>query len=97
LKVVAYFGGVAMDVKERALALHREKRGKISVESRVSLKTSSDLSLAYTPGVAEPCRAIAAHPEEVYTYTAKGNMVAIVTDGSAVLGLGNIGPAAALP
>ncbi|MGI6604456.1 MAG: NAD(P)-dependent malic enzyme [bacterium] len=86
-----------MDVKERALALHREKRGKISVESKVSLKTSSDLSLAYTPGVAEPCRAIAAHPEEVYTYTAKGNMVAIVTDGSAVLGLGNIGPAAALP
>lgn len=86
-----------MDVKEAALALHREHRGKISVESKVPLRTRADLSLAYTPGVAEPCRIIASRPDEVYTYTARGNLVAIVTDGSAVLGLGDIGPEAALP
>lgn len=86
-----------MDINEQALALHRAKRGKISVESKVPLETREDLSLAYTPGVAEPCRAIAARPQEVYTYTARGNLVAVVTDGSAVLGLGDIGPEAALP
>ncbi|HHV58501.1 MAG TPA: NADP-dependent malic enzyme [Firmicutes bacterium] len=86
-----------MDVQEAALALHRERQGKISVESKVPLRTRADLSLAYTPGVAEPCRVIATRPEEVYTYTARGNLVAIVTDGSAVLGLGDIGPEAALP
>lgn len=86
-----------MDFNTQALMLHKENRGKISVESKVPLKNKDDLGLAYTPGVAEPCRVIAARPEEVYTYTAKGNLVAIVTDGSAVLGLGNIGPHASLP
>ncbi len=86
-----------MSLAKDSLILHRIKQGKISVESKVSIKSKKDLCLAYTPGVAEPCKAIAANPDEVYTYTAKGNMVAVVTDGSAVLGLGNIGPEAALP
>ncbi len=86
-----------MNVNERSLQLHQEKKGKISVESKVPVNTMEDLSLAYTPGVAEPCRKIDANKEDVYKYTAKGNLVAIVSDGSAVLGLGNIGPEAAMP
>jgi malate dehydrogenase (oxaloacetate-decarboxylating) len=85
------------DFKEAALALHKKKKGKIAIKSKVPLKTSRDLSLAYTPGVAEPCIEIIKNPDSDYDYTSKGNMVAIITDGSAVLGLGNIGPRAALP
>lgn len=86
-----------MSVREEALALHREKVGKLEISSKVAVENAYDLSLAYTPGVAEPCKEIVKNPEDVYTYTSKGNMVAVVTDGTAVLGLGNIGPAAALP
>lgn len=86
-----------MNYMEEALKLHEEHRGKIEVVSKVQVKTRDDLSTAYTPGVAEPCRKIHADKNEVYKYTSKGNMVAVVTDGTAVLGLGNIGPEAALP
>lgn len=86
-----------MDYFERSAVLHRENKGKISVTSKIPLETVDDLSLAYTPGVAEPCKRIAVNPKSAYEYTAKGNTVAIVTDGSAVLGLGNIGAAAAIP
>lgn len=86
-----------MDNNEASLALHESKKGKISVESKVTINTREDLGLAYTPGVAEPCRRIAEAPSEVYRYTAKGNLVAIITDGTAVLGLGDIGPEAAMP
>ena len=86
-----------MSLREAALKLHAQSRGKLEVTSKVPVDSRSDLSLAYTPGVAEPCREIAADPALAYTYTAKGNMVAVVSDGSAVLGLGNIGPEAALP
>jgi len=90
-----------MDTRESArtaaLRLHEVNQGKLAVAAKVPLRTQEDLSLAYSPGVAEPCRAIAANPEEVYRYTARGNLVAVVSDGSAVLGLGNIGPEAALP
>ena len=86
-----------MDYYAASLELHAAHRGKISVESKVPLATRDDLSCAYTPGVAEPCRAIAADPAAAYTYTGKGNAVAVVSDGSAVLGLGNIGAAAAAP
>lgn len=86
-----------MSVKEAALRLHRENAGKIKIASKVPLANAFDLSIAYTPGVAEPCKEINQNRELVYEYTAKGNMVAIVTDGSAVLGLGDIGPEAAYP
>ena len=86
-----------MSLKEDALALHKKRKGKLAVKSKVPLKTMQDLSLAYTPGVAEVCLAIAADKKTVYDYTMKRNTVAVVTDGSAVLGLGNIGPEAALP
>ena len=86
-----------MDPREQALALHRSSRGKFAVGSKVKVENKHDLSLAYSPGVAEPCLAIAAGAELVYDYTAKGNMVAVVSDGTAVLGLGDIGPLAALP
>lgn len=86
-----------MNYYEESLKLHEEKRGKIEVVSKVKVETKDDLSLAYSPGVAEPCRKIAENPNDVYKYTNKGNMVAVVTDGSAVLGLGNIGAAAGMP
>lgn len=86
-----------MDYYKEALRLHEEKKGKLAVISKVPVETKEDLSVAYTPGVAQPCIEISQNPAEVYRYTSKGNAVAVVTDGSAVLGLGNIGPAAALP
>jgi malate dehydrogenase (oxaloacetate-decarboxylating) len=86
-----------MGLNEDSLELHRKHRGKIEIKSKVPLKTRLDLSLAYTPGVAEPCRKIAEDKKRVYEYTFKGNTVAVVSDGSAVLGLGNIGAEAALP
>lgn len=86
-----------MDTTEKSLALHEEKRGKISVESKVTINTREDLALAYTPGVAEPCKKIAENKEDAYKYTAKGNLVGVITDGTAVLGLGDIGPEAAMP
>ncbi|AKL96267.1 NADP-dependent malic enzyme [Clostridium aceticum] len=86
-----------MDFNEKSLILHEEKVGKIQVASKVTIQNREDLSLAYTPGVAEPCRQIHKNKEDVYKYTAKGNLVAVVTDGTAVLGLGDIGPEAAMP
>jgi malate dehydrogenase (oxaloacetate-decarboxylating) len=86
-----------MDLKAKALQVHKDAKGKISIKSKMPLQNKEDLSLAYTPGVAEPCKEIAKDIAKVYEYTAKGNLVAVVTDGSAVLGLGNIGPEAALP
>ncbi len=85
------------NVQEEALRLHKEHQGKIEVVSKVPLKESKDLTLAYSPGVAAPCLAIKDDPEKIYDYTAKGNMVAVVTNGTAVLGLGNIGAGAGLP
>ena len=84
-------------VFERALEMHEKNKGKISIVSKVKVANKDDLSLAYSPGVAEPCRKIAANPDDVYKYTWKANTVAVVSDGSAVLGLGNIGPEAAMP
>ena len=84
-------------LKEEALQLHEVHQGKLAVSLKVDIETKHDLSLAYTPGVAEPCLEIAQDREQVYRYTGKGNAVAIVTDGTAVLGLGDIGPEAALP
>lgn len=84
-------------LKEEALQLHEVHQGKLAVSLKVDIETKHDLSLAYTPGVAEPCLEIAQDRERVYRYTGKGNAVAIVTDGTAVLGLGDIGPEAALP
>ena len=86
-----------MDLREEALKLHKDNKGKIEVVSKVKVENAKDLSIAYTPGVAEPCKEIHANPELIYDYTNKGNMVAVVTDGSAVLGLGNIGARAGMP
>ncbi len=86
-----------MGLKEEALEFHRKKRGKLAIKSKVPIKTRHDLSLAYTPGVADVSMAIAEDKRRVYDYTMKGNTVAVVTDGSAVLGLGDIGPEAAMP
>lgn len=86
-----------MDLREEALRLHKANKGKLATASKVKVATKEDLSLVYTPGVAEVCREIAANPESVYDYTFKSNSVAVVTDGSAVLGLGNIGAEASLP
>ncbi|MCQ2537387.1 MAG: NADP-dependent malic enzyme [Lachnospiraceae bacterium] len=82
---------------ERSLQLHEELKGKLSTESKAHVKSREDLALLYTPGVAEPCKVIHDNPEEVYKYTIKQNTVAVISDGSAVLGLGNIGAAAAMP
>ena len=86
-----------MDVYEKALKLHEEWNGKLETKSKCTVKTAEDLSLAYTPGVAEPCRVIAKDQDAAYTYTSKANTIAVVSDGSAVLGLGNIGAKAAIP
>lgn len=89
--------GICMTTNEKALALHEQWHGKLETTAKASVRTREDLALAYTPGVAEPCKVIAKDPEAVYTYTWKSNTVAVVSDGSAVLGLGNIGPRAAMP
>lgn len=86
-----------MTTNEKALKLHEQWRGKLDTVSKTPVKTREDLSLAYTPGVAEPCKVIAQDKEAAYAYTWKSNTIAVVSDGSAVLGLGNIGPYAAMP
>ena len=86
-----------MTLKEQALKLHKDAQGKISIECKVPVKTREDLSLAYSPGVAEPCMEIHHDYDKIYDYTAKGNLVAVVTNGTAVLGLGDIGAGAGLP
>lgn len=86
-----------MTINEQALELHKEWHGKLETVSKVPVKSREALSLAYTPGVAEPCKVIAENKEAAYTYTMKSNTVAVISDGSAVLGLGNIGPHAAMP
>lgn len=86
-----------MDNAQESLRLHEEWQGKLDTVPKMEIKTREDLALAYTPGVAEPCKKIAADPALAYTYTQKANTIAVVSDGSAVLGLGNIGPLAAMP
>ena len=86
-----------MTINEESLKLHEQWNGKITTESVCKVSSRKDLSLAYTPGVAEPCKVIAKDPEAAYKYTIKSNTVAVVSDGSAVLGLGNIGAKAAMP
>lgn len=86
-----------MALREDALELHRAHQGKLSIVSKVEVQNAHDLSLAYSPGVAEPCKEIHQQKDKVYEYTSKGNLVAVVSDGTAVLGLGNIGPEAAMP
>lgn len=86
-----------MTINEKAFKLHEEWKGKLEISSKTPVKTREDLAIAYTPGVAEPCKKIAENEEEVYRYTMKGNTIAVVSDGSAVLGLGNIGAKAAMP
>ena len=101
---MAQYGGLEtrrleahMTTNEKALLLHREWQGKLETVSKAKVASREDLALAYTPGVAEPCKVIAKDKEEAYTYTWKSNTIAVVSDGSAVLGLGNIGPYAAMP
>ncbi len=86
-----------MTIQEKAIFLHKEWQGKLETTAKSPVKTREDLSIAYTPGVAEPCKLIAQNPDAAYTYTMKANTVAVISDGSAVLGLGNIGPHAAMP
>lgn len=86
-----------MNYQELSLKMHEENKGKVEVRSKIKVENNDDLSIAYTPGVAEPCIRIHENKEDVYRYTAKGNLIAVVTDGSAVLGLGDIGPEAAMP
>ena len=85
------------EVYAKSLELHRKNKGKVAIEGKMPVNSMADLALAYTPGVAEPCREIGRNPEAIYEVTSKGNMVAVITDGTAVLGLGDIGPDAALP
>ena len=85
------------NVSEKSLQLHALHNGKLEVISKVKVENRDDLCLAYTPGVAEPCKKIHANQGDVYKYTIKGNTIAVVTDGTAVLGLGDIGPHAAMP
>lgn len=86
-----------MDFNKISLEMHEKMKGKLEIKSKVPVSCENDLSTAYTPGVAEPCRKIHANKEDVYKYTSKSNLVAVVSDGSAVLGLGDIGPEASLP
>lgn len=86
-----------MDINEKALIMHKEWQGKLEITAKSKVRSKEDLSIAYTPGVAEPCRKIHQNKEDVYTYTMKGNTVAVISDGTAVLGLGDIGPEAAMP
>jgi malate dehydrogenase (oxaloacetate-decarboxylating) len=86
-----------LNLNEKALQMHKEHKGKLTVISKVPVRNAEDLSLAYSPGVAEPCLKIHENADLAYEYTAKGNLVAVVSDGTAVLGLGNIGPEAAMP
>ncbi len=86
-----------MNINEQALKMHEEWNGKLEITSKCSVKSREDLAIAYTPGVAEPCRVIAKDKEAAYKYTMKANTIAVISDGSAVLGLGNIGPYAAMP
>lgn len=85
------------NLKEKALKFHKDNEGKIELKCKVPVKTKDDLTMAYTPGVAEPCLEIHSNPESIYDYTSKGNWVAVVTNGTAVLGLGDIGAGAGLP
>ncbi|HKM00008.1 MAG TPA: NADP-dependent malic enzyme [Mobilitalea sp.] len=86
-----------MDINEKALLMHEELKGKIEISAKCEVSTREELAIAYTPGVAEPCRVIAKDKGAAYRYTMKGNTIAVISDGSAVLGLGNIGPYAAMP
>jgi len=86
-----------LDIYQKSLKFHEDNKGKIEIKSKVEVNNADDLSLAYSPGVAEPCRAIAEDKDNAFRYTAKGNMIAVVSSGTAVLGLGNIGPDAAMP
>lgn len=86
-----------MNKVEEALKVHEEHKGKIEITSKLRVTTNDELALAYTPGVAEPCKKIAENPEDSYKYTSRGNLVAVISDGTAVLGLGDIGPLAAMP
>jgi len=86
-----------LDIYQKSLKFHEENKGKIEIKSKVEVNNAEDLSMAYSPGVAEPCRAIAEDKDNAFRYTAKGNMIAVVSSGTAVLGLGNIGPDAAMP
>ena len=86
-----------MDFNKAALEMHETHHGKVGIVSKVEVKNRDQLATAYTPGVAEPCRKIKENPDDVYKYTFKGNMVAVVSNGTAVLGLGDIGPEAGLP
>ena len=86
-----------MSLRDDALKLHKDNQGKLNIMSKVPVTDKNSLSLAYTPGVAEPCKEIHKNENLVYDYTSKGNLVAVVSDGTAVLGLGDIGPYAAIP